>query len=64
MTNRLNTINDTAARLSCSRASLYRLIQHGLIRTVKIGRKQLVPDSEIDRFIAASMDTLHEVQQP
>lgn len=62
MLNTLNTINDTATRLSCSRASLYRLIEQGRIRTVRIGRKQLVPDSEIERFIAASLEPLPEVQ--
>lgn len=56
VTNRLNTMTETSQRLCCSRTSLYRLIDQGRIRTVRIGRRQLIPDSEIERFIATSLE--------
>lgn len=49
---RLNTVEEAAARLRICRAMGYRLIKSGQLRTVKIGRRRLVPDSAIVEFIA------------
>lgn len=42
---------EAAQQLSISRANLYRLIAEGTIRRVKIGRRTLIPASEIDRLL-------------
>lgn len=43
---------DDAARLcSIGRSTLYRLIQSGEIRTVKVGARTLIPASELRRFL-------------
>jgi excisionase family DNA binding protein len=39
----LLTINEAAARLRVSRWSVYNLIRSGQLRTIKIGRRRLVP---------------------
>jgi excisionase family DNA binding protein len=39
----LFTIDEAAARLRVSRWSLYNLIRSGQLRTIKIGRRRLVP---------------------
>lgn len=40
-------INDAAAALGLSRRSIYNLIDQGRIRKVKIGRRSLIPASDI-----------------
>ena len=39
----LLTIDEAAARLRVSRWSVYNLIRSGQLRTIKIGRRRLVP---------------------
>ena len=39
----LFTIDEAAARLRVSRWSVYKLIRSGQLRTIKIGRRRLVP---------------------
>ena len=39
----LFTIDEAAARLRVSRWSVYNLIRSGQLRTIKIGRRRLVP---------------------
>ena len=46
------SIAEAAAQLSVSRRHLYRLIDTGAIRRVKIGQRVVIPASEIDRLIA------------
>jgi excisionase family DNA binding protein len=46
----LLSINEACARLRCGRTTLYKLIAAGLLRTVKIGSKTLVPLAEIERI--------------
>jgi excisionase family DNA binding protein len=40
-------INDAAAALGLSRRSIYNLIDAGRIRKVKIGRRSLIPATDI-----------------
>jgi excisionase family DNA binding protein len=40
-------INDAAAALGLSRRSIYNLIEAGRIRKVKIGRRSLIPATDI-----------------
>ena len=42
---------DAARSLGISRSTLYRLIQRGGLRTVKIGRRTLVPTSALAELI-------------
>lgn len=42
---------DAARRLGCGRDSAYELIRTGRLRAVKIGRRLLVPRSELDAFV-------------
>ena len=39
----LFTIDEAAARLRVSRWSVYNLIRSGQLRTIKIGRRRIVP---------------------
>jgi excisionase family DNA binding protein len=39
----LFTVDEAAARLRVSRWSVYNLIRSGQLRTIKIGRRRLVP---------------------
>jgi excisionase family DNA binding protein len=43
-------VNDTCAALGISRALFYKLRAQGKIRTIKIGGRTLVPESELDRL--------------
>jgi predicted DNA-binding transcriptional regulator AlpA len=47
----LLSIPDGATALGISRSGLYRLERAGLIRTVHVGSRHLVPASEITRYI-------------
>ena len=48
----LHSINSTAKILGIGRSSLYGLIASGQLRPVKIGRRTLIPDETIRRFVA------------
>jgi len=50
---RLNTITQTTDRLGICRANLYNLLNSGDLRSVKIGRRRLVPEQAIIDFIAS-----------
>lgn len=50
---RLNTIAQTSDRLGICRANLYNLLGSGQLRSVKIGRRRLVPEQAIADFITA-----------
>ncbi|MBN7551377.1 helix-turn-helix domain-containing protein [Mycobacteroides abscessus] len=47
----LLTVPEACGRLRVSRWSFYQLIRQRQIETLTIGRRRLVPTSEIDRFI-------------
>jgi excisionase family DNA binding protein len=46
----LNTIPEAHTRLRISQAKLFMLIKAGEISVVKIGRRTLVPESELQRI--------------
>jgi excisionase family DNA binding protein len=50
-----NPILVTAARLGVSRATLYRLMGEGAIKTIKIGHRTLVAEAELQRYVAERM---------
>ena len=47
----LHSIQDSTQLLGIGRSSLYGLIGEGKICTVKIGRRTLIPDREIRRYV-------------
>jgi len=44
------SLDEAAESISLSRRSLYHLIESGELRTVKLGRRRLVPRSELERL--------------
>jgi excisionase family DNA binding protein len=51
---KLYRINDAARALAVSRATLYRLIKNGRLKTVCIGTVQRVTAASVDELISAS----------
>jgi excisionase family DNA binding protein len=51
------TIIEAAQYLRISRALLYKLIQNGRIRTVKVGARTIIRGAELERFLV--MEILH-----
>lgn len=45
------SIDQAAKQLSISRTGVYRLIDAGQIRRVKIGHRSVIPATEIDRIL-------------
>ena len=53
----LLNFNEAAERLSCSPYSLRAWAKRGLIHTVKLGRRRLIPSSECERIIRDGLRT-------
>jgi excisionase family DNA binding protein len=47
------SLNRAAALIDLSRRSLYRVIDSGDLRTVKVGARRLVPARELERLVKA-----------
>ena len=47
----LFTIDEAAARLRVSRWTVYKLVRSNQLRTIKIGRRRLVPPAALDECI-------------
>jgi excisionase family DNA binding protein len=47
----LNSIDSTAQRLGVSAFTIRRLIQEGGLRSLRVGRRRLVPESEVARVL-------------
>ena len=45
-----------AAYLGLGRTTTYRLIKEGRLRSIKVGRRRLVPAEEITRFLADEIE--------
>jgi excisionase family DNA binding protein len=50
--NRLNQIEDVMARLNVGRSTVFGLLASGQLRSVKIGRRRLIPEQALLDFIA------------
>lgn len=50
---RLLSIKQTVVELGIGRSALYELIAAGALKTIKIGRRRLIPREAIEAFIAA-----------
>jgi excisionase family DNA binding protein len=51
-----NQIPEVCRRLGIGRTLLYEIIKSGQIRTIKIGNRTLVPESELRRFVNAQLE--------
>ncbi len=51
ITARLHTIEAVMERLSIGRSTVYLLMESGQLRSVKVGRRRLVPESAVVAFI-------------
>ena len=49
----LYEVDEAAEALRLSRSLLYELIRSGRLRTVKAGRRRLVPVSALDEYVAS-----------
>jgi excisionase family DNA binding protein len=49
---RLLSIPQTCHLLGVGRSSLYQMMASGRVRSVKIGRRRLIPREAIDEFVA------------
>jgi excisionase family DNA binding protein len=47
----LHSVEDTAKRLGIGRAKTFELIADGSLRSVKVGRRRLVSEAALRRFI-------------
>ena len=47
------SLDEAASAIRISRRSIYNLIDAGTLRTVKIGRRRLVPRDELERLCRA-----------
>lgn len=47
-----NSVEDTAAKIGCSRAKAYNEIKAGRLQARKLGRLTIVLDEEIDRYLS------------
>ena len=52
---RLLSPEEAADVLGCGRSHIYRLIQSGEVRSVKVGRLRRVPSSEVEAYIESLM---------
>ena len=50
------SVTETCQRLSISRSFFYLLAKRGNLRAVKLGRRTLVPLSEIERLVPVALD--------
>ncbi len=50
-----NTINDSCRRLGIGRTLMYDLIKQGKLRSIKLGTRTLIPESELQRLIAEQL---------
>jgi excisionase family DNA binding protein len=49
----LYRVDEAAEALRLSRSQLYELIRSGRLRTVKCGRRRLVPVSALDEYVSS-----------
>lgn len=50
------TIPDVCGQLSVGRSTVYGLIDEGTLRRVKIGARALIPQVDVDAFVAGLLD--------
>lgn len=53
---KLCTIPNVCGQLSVGRSTVYGLIDDGTLRRVKIGARTLIPQADVDAFVAGLLD--------
>lgn len=53
---KLTAIPDVCGQLSVGRSTVYGLIDDGTLRRVKVGARTLIPQVDVDAFIAGLLD--------
>ena len=48
-------VPEAARALSVSRDTIYQLIRSGRLRTIKVGRRRLVPAMSLDEYVVAEL---------
>lgn len=61
MIHELNTplahrVPEACRRLGIGRSALYELIKTGELRAIKIGKRTLIPETELQKIIAARLE--------
>lgn len=51
-----NSIAKTCERLSVGRTTFHELVKEGRLKIFKLGRRTLVPESEIQRLVSEQLD--------
>lgn len=49
-------INSACYRAGIGRTKLYQLIRDGEIKTIKVGRRTLVPESELQKWLTHKLE--------
>lgn len=49
------SVEETAERIGVCRTYMYEILGTGAIRSIKVGRRRLVPEIEIARFITRQL---------
>lgn len=60
MKKRLLTVKEACEYLRITRATLYQLIKKGKIQPIKIGRKTLIDQDDLDRLIEESKVSINQ----
>jgi excisionase family DNA binding protein len=61
-TARLNSIKGVMARTNLSRSTVYQEMNSGRLRSVKVGRRRLVPESALIEFIDNLINTARRTE--
>jgi excisionase family DNA binding protein len=59
-----HTIPQACKRLALGRTKVYALIQQRRLRPVKVGRRTLIPEADIQRFAAELIEEAREMGTP
>jgi len=49
-------IPEACRRIGIARTSIYQLIKDGEIKSIKVGARTLIPETELQRFIAKRLE--------
>ncbi|MDF3342103.1 helix-turn-helix domain-containing protein [Mycolicibacterium septicum] len=53
---KLCTVPNVCGQLSVGRTTVYNLIDDGILRRVKVGAQKLIPQVDVDAFVAGLLD--------
>lgn len=51
-----NPIPEVCRRLGIGRSTVYELMGSGQLKAIKIGQRTLIPESELQRFVAERLE--------